>query len=340
MELKYRFVVYIGILVAIVFGTLMIFKKRGTGTFKDGVKMANTYLLDQDDYYKKRKKQYTFFTYLMIFSLVVAMISVSVLAARPYERKKIVEDQYCRDIILCLDVSTSVDELNKKLMPELIDTVKQLDGERFGIIIFNTSPVLLTPLTDDYEYVIEILENIEKAMKSRLSSSWATWDDDWFFWEEYISGGTLVGNEERGSSLIGDGLASTINNFSGDEKDRTKLVIFATDNDPYGTEIVPLKTAAEICKDRGITVYGIGTKEMTAANMQAMKVAVELTGGEFFLEESSGTFKSIVDRIESHSENLVKGGTYFVDVDHPNVPFTALLISLISLFVSARFIRK
>ena len=341
MELKYRFVLYIGFAAAVLISILLLIKKKKQTKYADGVKLANTYVLDKDDYYLEKIKLYKAFSVGMALSLIVSILCTTILCARPYERKKIVEDKYCRDIILCLDVSTSVDELNAKLMGELIDMVGSLEKERFGIVIFNTSPVLLTPLTDDYEYIQETLGNIEKAMKNRVKMyNSFFYPDDWYYWESYISDGTLVGNEERGSSLIGDGLAATVNNFSSVDEDRTKIVIFTTDNDPYGKEIVPLKTAAEICKQRGITVYGIGTKEMTSHNMKEMKNAMEVTGGEFFLEEESGTFDAIVKRIESHSESLVPGDTYYVDLDRPRGMYILTLISVICVFLFARLLRE
>ena len=59
----------------------------------------------------------------------------------------------------------------------------------------------------------------------------------------FISSGTITGNETRGSSLIGTGLAATVNNFAGlgEEGDnRTRVVIISTDNDVMGNEIITM----------------------------------------------------------------------------------------------------
>ena len=150
--------------------------------------------------------------------------------------------------MLCIDISTSVDYLNENLLEELKKTVDELHGERFGIVIFNTSPVLLSPLTDDYEFIKEQLDMIDKSLKVRNSE-----DDsdlystdlssmyDWLYYEGYITSGTLVGNEQRGSSLIGDGLAAAACDFSDKDKTRTKIMIFSTDNDIQGNPVVSIK---------------------------------------------------------------------------------------------------
>jgi hypothetical protein len=79
---------------------------------------------------------------------------------------------------------------------------------------------------------------------------------------------------------------------------------------------------------------------MTTENLVSMREAVEMTGGAFFLEESSGTYESIIDMIESKSENLVPGSTYYVDHDLPTNAFFALLISFTGLLVFAKLLKK
>ena len=342
MDLKYRFVIYLAVFVAGILAVLYFALQNRSKRYERGVKLAGTYFINKDRYYLKKKKLYIAYVIGLWVFVVATIISTSYLIARPFYRQKITEEKYARDIILCLDVSTSVDELNARLLGELKDTVTNLSNERFGIVIFNTSPVVLSPLTNDHEYTLEALSNVQKALDYRIKYNsfwWYNFDDEFYYLNEYISSGTLVGNELRGSSLIGDGLAACIRNFSEDE-DRTKIIIFCTDNDPYGEELITVKEAAALCKERNITVYGIGTKEMTTENLVSMREAVEMTGGAFFLEESSGTYESIIDMIESKSENLVPGSTYYVDHDLPTNAFFALLISFTGLLVFAKLLKK
>jgi len=346
MELKYGIIVYLGIVVVLIIAVLYFTVGRKPRKYDRGVKLAGTYLLDNDSFYVRQKKIYKLLCLGLAASVVFTLISACILAARPYYRQKITEEKYCRDIILCLDVSTSVDELNARIIGKLKDTVMNLSGERFGIVIFNTSPVVLSPLTSDHEYTLNALDMIQKALENRIKSydwfSYYSYSDEDYYLERYISDGTLVGNELRGSSLIGDGLAATVRNFPDNEGDeeRTKIVILTTDNDPYGQELVDIQEAARICKEHGIIVYGIGTKEMTNYNLIRMKDAVESTGGAFFLEETSGTYDKIVELIEGHSENLVKGDTYYIDHDLPKKAFIRVLIGFAAMTLFARLLRK
>lgn len=338
MELKYPIFIGLGILFAIIYLVLYFLRKRKIKQFEDGIKIANVFYLEEDAYYKRKKKEYQLYKGLLILCVIATVFSSCVLLARPQRIERITDERYCRDVLICLDISSSVDDVNKQLVHQLKDTVERLNGERVGIIIFNTSPVLLAPLSDDYEYVIEQLDCIEKGLDSRNADFDLSINDD-FYWMEYIQEGTLVGSEERGSSLIGDGLASTIYNFSYDDQDRPRVVIFSTDNELYGDSYFSLPEAAELCKEKEITVYGIGTKEMASRDRDEMQLAVERTGGKFFLEGSSGTFKSIVTEIENKSAGLIKGNSYVREIDYPRVPFVVLLISCCCLLFICKCLR-
>ncbi len=290
----------------------------------------------------KRKILYKTGLTATLICCVLVVVSAFLLMAKPYTSRRMQDEKYCRDIILCIDISTSVDYLNENLLDKLKKTVDELQGERFGIVIFNTSPALLTPLTDDYEYVKDQLDLIAQCLKSRnevnLDDAFSS-GYDWIYYQAYISSGTLIGNEQRGSSLIGDGLAAAAIDFSDADKERTKVVIFSTDNDIQGTPVATLDEAADICVSNNVTVYGVGTKEMTPENKESMKNAVEKTGGKFYLEEESGSFGEIVSSIEKLSKNLVK--VRMVDVETPELlyPFVLMLVLFAGMLGLGRWLK-
>jgi len=337
MELKYTAVFIAGIILVIALVALCIFY-RAKAMGKTSVKLANTDLMLEDNYYKKQLAVYGILRAVLIISVAIMILATAVLLARPYYIKKIKEQKYNRDIIICLDISSSVDELNLKLVKELQDTVRGLSGERIGIVIFNTTPVVLSPLTDDYEYTINQLENIRTALRSTTQST-ALHGKDWLYWNEFLYGGTLIGNEIRGSSLIGDGLLGGLFAFPDNSEDRTKIIIFSTDNDPNGEGYVNLKEASEYCKKNQAIVYGIGTKSMYSKDLEEMKEAVEYTGGKFFLEEKASTFHEIVEEIEQKSENLTEGKTIIKFIESPERYFRILILGF-TLFVIISVILK
>ena len=334
MAIKYHIVLYAGLAIALFMLVFVFVKYKKTKEYAGGKKIAGLICQEDEAYFRKRKILYKTGLTATLICCILVVVSAFMLMAKPYTSRRMQDEKYCRDIILCIDISTSVDYLNENLLDKLKKTVDELQGERFGIVIFNTSPVLLTPLTDDYEYVKDQLDLIAQCLKS---SNEVNLDDafssgyDWIYYQAYISSGTLIGNEQRGSSLIGDGLAAAAIDFSDADKERTKVVIFSTDNDIQGTPVATLDEAADICVSNNVTVYGVGTKEM--------KNAVEKTGGKFYLEEESGSFGEIVSSIEKLSKNLVK--VRMVDVETPELlyPFVLMLVLFAGMLGLGRWLK-
>lgn len=338
MELKYQFVFYIGLVVVTAFIVWLVIKSKKKA-YSTGKKVAHIERLKKNTYFKRKQLCYRIYSIAWFVFALIGTLAAFLLVARPYKTETVDEEKYQRDIILCMDISTSVDEVNKNLIKELKKTVHQLQGERFGIVIFNTSPVLLVPLTDDYEFVEEQLDMVQEGLERRLSGFYTNMGD-YYYYEEYISSGTLVGNEERGSSLIADGLASCVYDFSEEDKERTRVIIFSTDNDPQGESFLSLEEAAGLCKENNITVYGIGTKNMYDNREAEMKSAVENTGGKFYLEEDSGSFNDIVTEIQKKSQNLVKGHHQVMEIECPETMFKILLLCMVSLVILTKLLRR
>lgn len=342
MAIKYHIVLYAGLAIALFMLVFVFVKYKKTKKYAGGKKIAGLICQEDEAYFGKEKYYIRPGLTATLICCVLVVVSAFLLMAKPYTSRRMQDEKYCRDIILCIDISTSVDYLNENLLDKLKKTVDELQGERFGIVIFNTSPVLLTPLTDDYEYVKDQLDLIAQCLKSRnevnLDDAFSS-GYDWIYYQAYISSGTLIGNEQRGSSLIGDGLAAAAIDFSDADKERTKVVIFSTDNDIQGTPVATLDEAADICVSNNVTVYGVGTKEMTPENKESMKNAVEKTGGKFYLEEESGSFGEIVSSIEKLSKNLVK--VRMVDVETPELlyPFVLMLVLFAGMLGLGRWLK-
>ena len=329
MELRYPYLFFVGIVVVILIIVLVRFKKK---SYKEGSKIANTHFIKNTIYYQKRLKQYKILL-LMAKGLCLFSIFISFwLLSRPYTTDKVEKYEYSRDIILCMDISGSVDNLNYELVDNLKDTVRSLKGERFGISIFNTTSVTLVPLTDDYEYVISVLDQIKKSINSHYSYDFSK---DYLYNSDYIISGTIEGWQTRGSSLIGDGLATCVFNFSKLDEKRTKIIIFSTDNELEGEPLLTLDEAADISKRKGVVVYGIGTVDIDENKKEEFKNAVLKTGGSFYLS-SAQSVKKIVENIESSSKSLMKGESKKFKIDDPLVPFIFLSISVLALIIINR----
>ena len=161
MELRYPYVIVFLIIISIL---IFFLSKKKVNKYITGSKIANTHYLKSSDYYKQKVKKYSIIKKMVLSLFFISFICCSILLSRLTKVQTIKTNQYNRDIYLCMDVSSSVDELNLELVETLKSTVNKLHGERFGISIFNTSSVTLVPLTDDYTYVIDTLNQIKNHL--------------------------------------------------------------------------------------------------------------------------------------------------------------------------------
>lgn len=331
MELMYPFVILV-IIVILIF--VLVIKNKKDDKYKNGIKVANTQYIKSIPYYKEIVKKQKFFSAIVICFAIISIIFSSILIARPVTSKVTEETKYSRDIFLCMDVSTSVNDLNENLVSTLKDTVKNLQGDRVGISIFNTSSTLIVPLTDDYDYVLDTLENLQKALKVNNEADYK--NEDFYYLQQYIRAGTLVGNPERGSSIISDGLASCVYNFPDLNENRSRIIIFSTDNEMSGEPIITLSEAANLCKEKNITVYPIAPSSVRKTDLEGLKNVAEVTGGKVYTETTSNTTTSIVKNINEKAKSVTKTSVKKDKVDVPFIPFTILVCSILILVILDR----
>ncbi|MBQ4521924.1 MAG: VWA domain-containing protein [Lachnospiraceae bacterium] len=335
MKLLYPWIIAAGVVVLLV---LSVFGRRAKAAYKEGKKVANTDFIEETELYQKLKRQYHIFSAMALFSLFMAIFCGFVLLSRPAKVEQVNTELRNRDIFLCMDISSSVDELNVELCEELKEVVKQLDGERFGITIFNAKSVLLVPLTDDYEYVIETLDKLLASLKLsiKLTESDDIWDDD-IDWElyDYKYEGTL---SEEGSSLIGDGLASCLYNFSDltENSERSRMIIFTTDNELNGTPFVTLEEATKLCKKNKVKVFAIAPENVVDEDI--FQSGVESTGGKFYKSTSSRVFDELIDDIEETETSKMNKVETFI-YDQPQIVFLCMVIFMGLYFVLSRKVK-
>ena len=333
MELKYPIFFFIGIL--LILGFFFLPKKK-KAKYHEGIKVANTEFIRKTPYFQKQWKKYQWMVRAMKFLLILSLGSSLFLLSRPLKITEDIQEQKNRDIILCMDVSSSVNELNYEIVDTIKDTVSSLKGERFGIVAFNSSTSTLVPLTDDYEYVLSTLDRLRIALDVTNKKDYQYQDDygNYYDYNALLMEGTLEGDSSRGSSLIGDGLASCMYHFPDEEENRTKIILFSTDNSLAGTPRLQLKEAASLAKKNKVIVYGIETENISLKDHENFDAAMKITKGKLYSSKEESA-KEIVSEIEKTSKSLIKGKPQIIKTDIPFIPFLLLSISLI-LFIVIR----
>lgn len=356
MELMHFTLLIISLAVLVVgLLVLLIFHSRKKNQFSSGIRAANTGLIKRSPLYRRLTVRYALLTVVMMVGLIGSVVSSLFLAARPFKTDDVVNGVKKRDIILCLDVSYSLYDLNSEITDYLKGVVSGLEGDRFGISIFNTSSVTYVPLTDDYDYVIERLDELNEyfAMQKEY------YEDFYLKYEydipdsvidrynelsdklDYFEAGTLYNNWQKGSSLIGEGLGSALYSFPYlTTSDRTRVIIMCTDNElnAYGKEIINLKDASKYCAKNKVTVFGIFPSEEKfyepeyfdySSCLNGFKNAVENTGGKFYVRTADQSVEEIVQDIQKQEAMLVKVVMSRQTQDLPMIPFISLIICLV-----------
>ncbi len=332
-----------------------------------GIRVANTKAVKSLPLYRKLLITQRILSGVFAGSLIVAILSTSVLLARPYVTDKVTSGVKKRDIFLCMDASYSLYALNADLTEDLKRVVQGLHGDRFGVCLFNTSNVVYVPMTDDYDYVLQRLDEIHayfEMQKYYVENYWdmsigEMTDEQYAEYTEleeklsYYDTGTLVDNFTRGSSLVGENLASCMYSFPslGDD-DRTRIILLSTDNaqNPLMRQMVELRESASLCKKNKITVFGIFpdvnafdeklTESNYDSNLQDLEACISLTGGETYVESPKQTVSQIVDSIQKTEAMTVKQMVQTKATDKPQTAYYVLAVSFLAALISGWLLKR
>lgn len=336
MALVFPWVLYIGVPVVILL-VLLRFKRKDI--YQNGKKVANTVLIEETSFYKKLYKEYKLLSGAAMLALLAAIAIGWVLLSRPAKVDIVSPEIRNRDIFLCMDISDSVDELNLNMCDELKNVVEELNGERFGITIFNGQSVLLVPLTTDYQYILDTLDSLKSAFQDSIERSNSDFDYfsddvDWSTYH-YKYEGTLA---EEGSSFIGDGLASCLYNFPDLESntERARMIIFTTDNELNGQPYVTVEEAAGLCRKNDVKVFAIAPERVVDESV--FKRAIESTGGGYYKSTSSKAYDQLLSDIKRTGTSAMEQ-TETVITDQPEVLFVWLIVFIGIYFLLSRKVK-
>jgi hypothetical protein len=252
-----------------------------------------------------------------VLALVVAGLAGSaVVAARPTEERIIQPETRSRDVMLCLDVSGSMTDVDAEVLEVFSRLADDFRGERVGLTIFNSSPVQVFPLTDDYAFVQEHLDSVRASFEyvEEVPEFWV---------------GTLNAD---GASLVGDGLAACALGFDNPDQKRSRSIILATDNEVNGAETVTLDEAGAYAGSLGVRVYAIDPVVEGSTTGAALQAMAEGTGGRYYGLHSTTTVDGIVDEVRAQDAAVLKGQPRIVQVDAPG-PWSVVVVVAVFAFV-------
>ena len=234
----------------------------------------------------KRNPLFSFIIPWLLWLLLLSTIAKPIWYDQPIRIQ-----QQSRDMILSLDLSGSMDEvdmpLNGKTVNRLTlvksivkDFVKTRQGDRLGLILFAYHAYLQTPLTFDVETVSTMVDETEIG---------------------------LVGNR----TAIGESIAMAIKRFV-ENKNEQRVLILLTDGANTAGKIKPIAAAQQAAKNN-IKIYtiGIGADEMIKRGFfgnqrvnpsadldeKTLTKIATLTNGQYFRARNQEDLQKIYDTI-------------------------------------------
>lgn len=249
----------------------------------------------------------------------------TILAARPSAESVSSPAQVNRDIMLCLDVSGSMDKYNKQLLQDMQQLISSFRGQRVGLVIFNSAPVTVFPLTDDYDLIQEQIKHIvTEANQNKLK-------------DDLLINATYVG---QNSSEIGLGILSCVNKLGSNLAHRSQSIILATDNEAMPGTSIQSSRSLVLAKQKGIRVYaldpGISDDVVTYSGgamsddyqgshgmLRTYSIA---TGGGYYGIRDPSTIPNVVTQVFRQEAKLTNTAPTLVLTDAPIWWLVALIL--------------
>jgi Ca-activated chloride channel family protein len=308
-------------------------RKRSARRRSAGTPVAHSERLTRLPEYRTVLNRATAGTIVAASLIGLLAVTTGILAARPIHSAVVVPEKFNRDIVLCLDVSGSMAEVDADVLDRFDQLTERFKGERIGLVLFNATAAQVFPLTDDYEFVRDQLMLVRTGIDGT-----GDYSDVW--------GGTSLASRD-GASLIGDGLASCVLSFGTDQPGaadpessqgsdkRSRSVILATDNDVNGEQLMTLEQAGQLASNRDVRVYGIdkpGILIGDSPESAEFQRVVEATGGAYFKLDDSTAVSAVIDSIQATEASLIKGTPQLVVTDQA-APWIVVSLLLVMLFL-------
>jgi len=320
LDLKWPGVLGLGTLLAALLA-YAVYRLMSRRQARASAAVANSSALTELPEYQRALRLHRVRMAVLASSAVLLGGAALVGAARPLDTTIDKPQTRSRDIMLCLDISGSMAAYDATLVSTFKTLVSSFEGERIGLVIFNSSAATVFPLTDDYDFINGELDSAGRAL---------TGDPEY----DSFFAGTFNG---RGTSLIGDGLATCVSSFDKVDVRRARSVVFATDNHLAGRPIIDVDEAGELAKAKGVRVYGLNPEE-DGADQEAveMRDIVTGTGGRYFAMSDQAAIKGIVDAVQAQEATLIDAASRALYSDNPTLPISLAGIGLIGVIGASR----
>jgi Ca-activated chloride channel family protein len=303
----------LGIAVVVFVAAALLAARRRRG----GIPIANMAVLTGTARFRRRLRVYRALIVVGLAVTAAAVVVGAFTAARTVNSTTITPETKNRDIVLCLDVSGSMSNLDAAVLDSFENLAADFTGERVSLVLFDGSPLQIFPLTTDYEHIVAQLQTVNESLDNGRYSE-----------------GTNVGG---GISLVGDGIAGCLLQFDQLDQPRSRTLILATDYRSAGESLIATDETTTLAIDRGVKIYGLNPSHKAGreASVQFER-DVAATGGLYFGAAtdaaSDAAVGAIVAGVTSDAATAVKEAPIRITADSPDASiwlFSALVLAVL-----------
>ena len=261
---------------------------------------------------------------------LIAVIATSVSAGAPVDRYVKHDKSASRDIVLCLDSSGSMLPYDSKIGGAFREIISHFEGERISLQLWDAYSMTMFPLTDDYDMATDVLQDMSDTIDTGLIriGGKVSGTRELF---EYLE--PVLDENQEVSSLVGDGLASCVMGFDHTDKQRSRTILLATDNEVFGSGYYNLQQAIAFAKSQNVTVTALYPGSMTTLSSEGedLRNQVKSTGGDFYDASSPASVDSVVKQIEAEQKEDLDAKGKLIETDRPRAALGWTLAGVVSL---------
>ncbi|MDY2940860.1 MAG: hypothetical protein SOS98_00820 [Varibaculum sp.] len=333
---------FIGLAAVVIVLVLACLRGRNFFEARPRVLVANATYISLLPRYRKRLWGIRLRALFALVAVVLAAVLLAVMTGGPIHVEKKTQESSNRDIMLCLDISSSMLKADYDAMGQMMELSDSYDGERVGMYMWNYSAVRMFPLTDDYEMVTEQLTETHTL----FSPSGYQIIGEYLYTSPQLKDllFSVINENTEASSLVGDGLMSCAMGFDQWENGRIRSIILITDNIVEGEETFTLGESVKYAAGRDIIVHGLwmpplsdgGTMNYADADTQAAKADFRqnlIDNGGVYHDASVDTVQAVIRQINDEQvASLVKGDPIVLESDRNSEVYPWLIIFVVAGF--------
>jgi len=242
--------------------------------------------------------------------LILAWVLIVAALARPqWIEEPLTKTVPTRDLLLAVDLSGSMEAEDfvgadgRKI--ERLRAVKQVldeflarrEGDRAGLIFFGSAPFVQAPFTADLEVVRTLLDEAQVRMAGP-------------------------------QTMLGDAIGLALSVFEKSEAKERVLILLTDGNDTESR--VPPQKAAEIARDREITIHTVAVGDPLAVgeerlDEETLKAISESTGGGYFRAMNREELEAIYRRLDELETRKIETVSHRPERDLFHWPLLAFL---------------